>query len=98
MSAYIVITRLRTRNRAELDLYAEQAPTFLAGHAIKWIAHFRTPCETVEGPEVEGVAILEFPTLEEAKAWYASPAYQDASQHRFRGGDYSTVIVEGLGT
>jgi len=49
-----------------------------------------------EGATVEAVAILEFPTFAEAKAWYAGPAYQEASQHRFKGGDYSAVIVEGF--
>lgn len=94
MAAYIVITRVRTRNPAELALYAKEAPAFLAGHAVKFLARFG-PCEVVEGAGVEGVAILEFPTLAEARAWYASPAYQGASQHRFLGGDYSAVIVEG---
>jgi len=41
------------------------------------------------------VAILEFPTFEEAKSWYDNPAYREARQHRLRGGDYRGVIVEG---
>jgi uncharacterized protein (DUF1330 family) len=94
MATYIVITRLRTRNASELELYAKEAPAFMAGHTVKFLARFG-PCEVLEGPGVEGVAILEFSTLAEAKTWYASPAYQEASQHRFRGGDYSAVIVEG---
>lgn len=94
MAAYIVITRLRTRNPAELALYAKEAPAFMTGHAVKFLARFG-PCEVVEGAGVEGVAILEFPTPAEARAWYASLAYQAASQHRFLGGDYSAVIVEG---
>ena len=44
---------------------------------------------------MEGAAILEFPTLAEAKAWYLSPAYQEARQHRFKGGDYCAILVEG---
>jgi uncharacterized protein (DUF1330 family) len=95
MTAYIIFTRLRTRNPAELALYAKEAPIFLAGHAINWLARFGARCETLEGAEVEGAAILEFPTLAEARAWYASPAYQEASQHRFRGGDYCAILVEG---
>jgi uncharacterized protein (DUF1330 family) len=95
MAAYIVITRLRTRNREQLDLYAKQAPVFMAGHAATWLARFGGHCESLEGPQVEGGAILEFPTLAEAKAWYDSPAYQEACQHRFRGGDYSAVIFDG---
>jgi uncharacterized protein (DUF1330 family) len=67
----------------------------MAGHAATYLARFGA-CEVKEGAAVEGVAIIEFPTLEAAKAWYESPAYQDASQHRFRGGDYNIVIVDGL--
>lgn len=72
-----------------------QRESFLAGHAITWLAYFSGAFEVVEGPGAESVAILEFPTLAEAKAWYSSPAYQVASQHRFRGGDYGVMIVEG---
>lgn len=95
MAAYVVITKFRTRDQAELDVYSSQRASFLAGHAITWLATFGTAVEVVEGPGAEGMAILEFPTLAEAKAWYESPAYQDASQHRFRGGDYGVMIVEG---
>ena len=42
------------------------------------------------------MAIIELPTFEAAKAWYESPAYQQASEHRWKGGDYNIVIVEGL--
>jgi uncharacterized protein (DUF1330 family) len=34
---------------------------------------------------VEGVVILEFPTFEEAKAWYDSPAYRKVREHRYKG-------------
>jgi len=95
MAAYIVVTRLRTRSRAELELYAKETPRFLAGHNVKFLTYFG-PCEVVEGAGIEGVAILEFPTLAEAKTWYTSPDYQRAIHHRFLGGDYSAVIVEGI--
>lgn len=67
----------------------------MAGHSAEFLARFGD-CEVKEGAAVEGVAIIQFPTFAEAKAWYESPAYQKASQHRFRGGDYDIVIVEGL--
>jgi uncharacterized protein (DUF1330 family) len=51
---------------------------------------------TLEGPEVEGVVVAEFPTLEAARAWYDSPAYQEVAQHRFRGAIYRGLIVEGV--
>ena len=52
--------------------------------------------EVVEGATVEGVVILQVPTFEEAKAWYDSPAYREAREHRHLGADYRAVIVEGL--
>lgn len=95
MPAYIVFTRLHTRNPEEVKLYAEQAPKSLAGHTIKFLAQFDR-FEVKEGGGVEGVAILEFRSFAEADAWYESPAYQNASQHRHKGEDYSVVIVDGM--
>jgi uncharacterized protein (DUF1330 family) len=94
MPAYIVFTRLRTRNPEEVKRYAEQAPKSLVGHRIKFLSQFGR-CEVREGGGVEGVAILEFPSFAEAAAWYESPDYQSASQHRYKGEDYSVIIVEG---
>jgi uncharacterized protein (DUF1330 family) len=95
MPTYVVITKTRIRDPNELPLYAKEAPVFMAGHAARFLARFGTS-EVKEGAGVEGVASIEFPTFAEAKAWYESPAYQEASQHRFRGGDYNIVIVEGV--
>jgi uncharacterized protein (DUF1330 family) len=66
----------------------------LTGHPVTVLAAYGRQ-EVLEGPEVEGVVILEFPSVEAAKAWYDSPAYCEVRQHRFRGSDYRAVIVEG---
>jgi uncharacterized protein (DUF1330 family) len=95
LAAYVILTRFRTRNPAEFETYASQRASFFEGHPVKWLAYFSSPCEVVEGPGAESVSILEFPTLADAKAWYASPRYQKASQHRFLSGDYGVMIVEG---
>jgi uncharacterized protein (DUF1330 family) len=95
VAAYVILTRFRTRNPSEFDVYASKRASFLSGHPIKWLAYFSGRCEVVEGPDAESVSILEFPTLAEAKAWYTSPVYQDASKHRFLSGDYGVMIVEG---
>jgi len=53
--------------------------------------------EALEGKAPDGVVILEFPTMDEAKAWYNSPAYQEALPFRLKAGNYTTFFVEGLG-
>lgn len=95
MAAYIVFTRESTRDAAELATYSKKVGATLAGHPVTVLAAYGRH-EVLEGPEVEGVVILEFPTFEEAKAWYDSPAYRQVREHRFRGSDYRGVIVEGL--
>jgi uncharacterized protein (DUF1330 family) len=93
--AYVIFIKERTRNQQEVDLYRDMAPAGLAGHPITFrVAHGRK--EVVEGPDCEDMMMLEFPTFEEAKAWYNSPAYQAASEHRFKGADYRAIIIEGV--
>ena len=66
-----------------------------AGHALTPRALYGRQ-EVLEGAAVEGVVILEFPTFAEARAYFDSPAYQEAREHRFKGADYRAVIVEGV--
>ena len=95
MSAYIVFTRERMRDPAEFDTYAKKAGATLAGHEAKPLV-FYGASETLEGAPIDGAVIVEFPTLEAARAWYDSPAYREARLHRFAGADYRAFITEGL--
>ncbi len=95
MVTYIVFTRERTRNQAELDTYLEKVSASMPGHAITPRALYGRQ-EVLEGAAVEGVAILQFPTFDEAKAWYDSPAYREVREHRYKGADYRAVIVQGV--
>jgi uncharacterized protein (DUF1330 family) len=94
MAAYIVFTREKTLDRSELEAYWAKVPPTLDGRPIKVLAAYGRHV-TLEGPEVEGVVIAEFPTLEEARAWYDSAAYQEAAQHRHLGAIYRGLVVEG---
>jgi uncharacterized protein (DUF1330 family) len=95
MPAFMVFIREQTLDRAELEAYWAKIRATLEGHPIKILAAYGRHV-TLEGPEVEGVVIAEFPTLEAARAWYDSPAYQEVAQHRFRGAIYRGLIVEGV--
>jgi uncharacterized protein (DUF1330 family) len=95
MAAFAVFIRERTKDQSELDVYTPKAAASLAGHAVTFHAAYGRH-EVLEGPEVEGVVIISFPGFEEAKAWYDSPAYRAAREHRFRGADYRAVLVEGV--
>jgi uncharacterized protein (DUF1330 family) len=95
MSAYAIFTRVRTFDPVELQTYNDAVAETLQGHNVKLLARYGRK-EVLEGAEHEGIVILEFPTMEEAKAWYESPAYQKVRVHRYNSAEYRAVIVEGL--
>jgi uncharacterized protein (DUF1330 family) len=95
MPAFMVFIRETTLDQSELEAYWSKIRATLEGHPIKILAAYGQHV-TLEGPEVEGVVVAEFPSVEEARAWYDSPAYQEVAQHRFRGAVYRGLIVEGV--
>jgi uncharacterized protein (DUF1330 family) len=95
MVAYAVIIREKTRNAAKLEDYKKLAPASFEKHPATFLAiHGRS--EVLEGPKCEEIIILEFPSYIEAQAWYHSPEYQAACEHRFLGGDYRCILTEGV--
>ncbi len=95
MSAYFIFTREKTLDQAEMDLYHQQVRATFAGHDMKPLAVYGA-FEDVEGAPTEGTVIVEFPTMEAAKAWYDSPAYREVRIHRFEGAIYRATLVQGV--
>ena len=95
MPAYAIFIRDSTRDPKELETYSRVAPATLAGHPVTpRVAYGRH--EVLEGPPIEGAVVLEFPTFEAARAWYDSPAYREAREHRFKSASYRAFIVQGV--
>ena len=95
MSTYLIFTRDKTIDEHELATYSKEAPATLAGHEVKALAFYGAH-EDLEGASTEGAVILEFPTIEAAKAWYNSPSYRKAREHRFKGATYRVTLVQGV--
>ncbi|WP_144109621.1 DUF1330 domain-containing protein [Paraburkholderia sp. BCC1886] len=95
MATYIVFTKESTTHQSDLDVYQSKVGATFAGHPVKVLAAYG-PQQVLEGEGPEGVVIVEFPSTAEARAWYDSPAYQEAAQHRFKGAKYRAVLVEGV--
>jgi uncharacterized protein (DUF1330 family) len=95
MPAYVIFIREKTRDADQLDRYKEKAQPVFANHPVTFRA-YNGRHEVLEGPNAEGVLILEFPSFDAARAWYHDPVYQDASMHRFVGSDYRCILVEGM--
>ena len=95
MAAYLIFIKEREHDAAAMADYAPKAGASLGGHAGKPLAYYGA-IETLEGPEALGSVVVEFPTMDEARAWYRSDAYQQARRDRFQGGDYRVFITQGL--
>ncbi|WP_392887588.1 DUF1330 domain-containing protein [Pseudomonas migulae] len=94
MSAYVIFIRETTTDEAQMQQYAQKAPAARDGHDITRLA-FYGQLDVLEGPSAEGVAILRFPDMDAARAWYNSPVYQEAREHRMKGAQYRMLLVEG---
>lgn len=95
MPAYAVFMRDETVDPAELAQYSAKVEASFEGHEMKLLADYGA-IETLEGEEIEGAVILEFPDMDAVRAWYRSPRYQEIARHRFKGARYRGFVVAGL--
>ena len=95
MSAYFIFTKEKTLDQHAMDIYMQKVQATFAGHPVKILAAYG-PHEVIEGEATEGVVVAEFPSVEAAKAWYESPAYQEVRAHRFQGARYRAILVQGV--
>lgn len=74
--------------------YQALAPAAFAAHGAKFLA--RGEGVVLEGPQAPRHVVIEFPSLEAAKACYASAEYQAARALRDGAAEVSVVLVAGL--
>ena len=75
--------------------YQTLAPAAFAAHGARFLARGGA-ADVLEGPELARHVVIEFPSLQAARACYASPEYQAARKHRTAAATAHVVIVEGL--
>ena len=95
MSAY-VIAMIDVNDQENYEKYAAAAPAATAKFGGKAIA--RGPnAVTLEGDFSPGrIVVLEFPTVDDAKAWYESPEYQEARNFRLGAANFRMLAVDGI--
>ena len=96
MPAYAIFIKNKTHDADELKTYSQKAGAARGDHKLTPLAYYG-PLEVMEGDAAEGVVLLQFPDMAAAKAWYESPAYQEAKQHRLKGADYRVIFADGIG-
>ncbi len=75
--------------------YQALAPAAFAAHGARFLAR-GGEADVLEGPAYDRHVVIEFPSLDAARACYASAAYQAARARRDGACDVQVVIVDGL--
>ena len=96
MSAYI-IGQVRVTDASWVEEYVGRIIPILEKYGAKYIAR-SFDAEKFEGEEkvADAVVIVEFPSVEQAKAWYSDPDYAPLIDIRQAGSSAELTLVDGL--
>ena len=95
MPAYIIV-EVSIQNQSEYEDYKKLTPPSLVPFYGKFIVR-GGKTETLEGDwNPERIVVLEFPTVEKAKAWWSSEQYAPAKALRNRTAKTRMILVPGF--
>jgi uncharacterized protein (DUF1330 family) len=95
MSAYVIFD-VTVTDPETYAKYKDLAPAAVAAYGGTYLAR-GGKAETLEGDWQPGrMVILQFPSLEKAKAWLNSPEYAPARALRNRASLTRMIVVEGV--
>jgi uncharacterized protein (DUF1330 family) len=95
MTAYVVLD-LKVTDPDAFARYRELAPPAIAAYGGRYIARGGAT-EMLEGSwELNRVVILEFPSVDKAKAWLESPEYREARALRQASARTNAFVTQGL--
>jgi uncharacterized protein (DUF1330 family) len=94
MPAYIIV-EVEIHNPAEYESYRKMVPPSLEKYQGKFIVRGGTKEALEGGWNPERIVVLEFPSLELAKAWWASEEYAPAKALRHRTATSKMLVIEG---
>lgn len=96
MTAYVIVLRETPVTDPEaIEEYKRLAPSKEPTPGLKVLAAYGD-LTVLDGQAPDAAVIMEFPTVEMAKAWYNTPNYQAAVAARSKAADFRVMIVEGL--
>jgi uncharacterized protein (DUF1330 family) len=95
MAAYVIV-EIHVTDPVKFEEYKKLAQGSIAGFGGKYVARGGR-MEMLEGDETyERIVILEFPTLERAKEWWASEDYRLPKQLRQECATTRMIVVESV--
>ncbi len=95
MAAYVIV-EIETTDQLGMKAYREAAAPTVAVHGGRYLVR-GGPVQTLEGGwNPERLAVLEFDSVERARAWWDSAEYREPKLLRRAAGKTKMIIVEGV--
>lgn len=95
MAAYLVVD-IEITNPAQFEEYRKLAPAAIAKYGGRYIIRGGA-YEALEGEwKPQRLTIVEFDSMEKAKAFYASPEYGAAKKARAGAAKFKALLVQGI--
>src|SRR6266700_7628557 len=95
MSAY-VISELEVRDPVAIETYRSVAAKSIAHYGGRYLVRGGAAEVAEGGPPVKSIVVVEFPSMERLREWYASPEYAEALKVRQTALDRRLIFVEGV--
>jgi uncharacterized protein (DUF1330 family) len=96
MAAYFIV-EIDITDPAGFEDYRKRVPATIERYGGRYLVR-GGPLETIEGTWTpKRVAVLEFPSVAQAKQWYLSEDYRELKALRQRTARGSIILVEGIG-
>lgn len=96
MPAYIIV-RVDVTDPAWVESYSAAVPGLVAKHGGRYLVRSGEVEQLEEAaPKPQVLVVLEFPSVEKAKAFYADPEYQPHLKARLEGTNSDMLLAEGV--
>jgi len=95
MAAYMLV-ELTVNDPEGFGRYREMVPPTIAAYGGRYLVRGGAIAPMEGGWDPKRITVLEFPSVERAKAWWDSPEYAEAKTLRMRTAETKMIIVEGL--
>jgi uncharacterized protein (DUF1330 family) len=96
MPAYVIV-ETDIHDPEQYERYKEASPGAVAAGGGRFLVRGGELCVLEGDWQPKRLVMLEFDSLDAAKRFYASPAYEDAKRLREGAADLKMVAVEGIG-
>ena len=96
MAAYVISEIGHVRDSAGFERYRSIAAKTIAAYGGRYLVRGGAADLVEGGPPPKNTIVVEFPTMERLREWYASPEYAQALKMREAAFDRRLIFIEGV--